>query len=308
MAVEPNENALKEQPSPCCNFPMASLAHFIAFSFAFKLALMAIWHNGTLNETASIDASSAGLLLGWGVFTTIGVKNGRPLWLDQHLARLRRDAARCDIPIPFSDDVLRDGLTAVLSANQINNGLARLTATRRDDGRWNINSATDITLLALESPSPKTNSLRVGFAPAPSQGELMGVKTTSYLPYIWSWRQAQKCGWDEVILLHNGLIVEAARSSIFWAKEGILQTSPLSLGALDGIGRSLTFEWAKTNGIEIQTVEAPARALNACEEVFLISAATGPRAIGTLCVSNHEISLPTTNPIFEGFRAWWDSQ
>ncbi|RYG54959.1 hypothetical protein EON80_31325, partial [bacterium] len=127
---------------------MASAAHFIIFSFACKLARMAIWHNGTLGETASIDASSAGLLLGWGVFTTVGVKKGRAMWLEQHLHRLRRDAARCDITLAFSDDELRDGLAAVLGANEIETGMARLTATRRDDGRWNTDANSDITILA----------------------------------------------------------------------------------------------------------------------------------------------------------------
>ncbi len=277
-------------------------------SFAIKLALMAIWHNGTLSETASIDASSAGLTLGWGVFTTIGIKAGRPLWPDLHLQRLRRDAGRCDIALPFSDTELKDALATVIRTNGISDGLARLTATRRDDGRWNTDAQTDVTMLALESHPTKTRNLRVGFATAPSQGQLNGVKTTSYLPYFWHWREAQNCGWDEVVLLKGGFVAETSRSSLFWVKDGILQTAPLSLGVLEGVGRALVFEWAKSQIIKIQTSETTLPDWLSCEEAFLVSAATGPRAINTLQASSGEIPLPASQPIFEGLRAWWDAQ
>ncbi|RYX84915.1 hypothetical protein EON83_08220 [bacterium] len=269
---------------------------------------MAIWHNGNLSETASVDASGAGLLLGWGVFTTLGIKAGRALWLDQHLHRLRRDAARCDVTIPFSDTELHDAVSAVIGVNHISDGLARLTATRRDDGRWNTAPASDVTILALQSSPVKMRGLKVGFATAPFQGELSGVKTTSYLPYFWSWQQAHKQGFDEVVLLHNDLIVEAARSSIFWAKAGVLYTSPLSLGALDGIGRALAIKWAQEQGIEFRTAEVPLTALQNCDEAFVISAATGPRAIATLSTLDGETALPESQPIFESSRAWWDAQ
>ena len=277
-------------------------------NFAFKLAFMAIWHNGILGETASIDASSAGLLLGWGVFTTIGIKAGRPLWIDHHLHRLRRDAARCDIAVPYSNDELRAALHAVLAANNIGDGLARITATRHDDERWNTASGTDVTLLALESPAVKIRDLRVGFAPTPSQGHLNGVKTTSYLPYFWSWRESHNCGWDEVVLHQSGLVIEASRSSLFWVKGGVLQTTPLELGALDGVGRALVFEWAKSNNIAAVTAELLTTELPACDEAFLISAATGPRAIGTFCLSSGDLSLSHSRPVFDSLRAWWDIQ
>lgn len=277
-------------------------------SFACKLALMAIWHNGNLGESALIDASSAGLLLGWGVFTTVGIKAGRPLWLDRHFQRLRRDAGRCDISISFSDEELSAALFAVLAANGISDGVARLTATRRDDGRWNTDGGTDVTLLALESHPVKIRDLRVGFAPTPAQGHLSGVKTTSYLPYLWSWREAQNCGWDEVVLHRGGVVAEASRSSLFWVKGGFLQTAPLEVGVLDGVGRALVFEWAKSQDIKITTAELPSSELPACDEVFLISAATGPRAIGTIWASHGEVLLPASRPLFESLRAWWDCQ
>jgi branched-subunit amino acid aminotransferase/4-amino-4-deoxychorismate lyase len=62
-----------------------------------------LWFNGQFlrGEDAHVCASSAGTLLGWGVFTTIGVWNGQPFALPQHLRRLRHDAARVSLELGF---------------------------------------------------------------------------------------------------------------------------------------------------------------------------------------------------------------
>ena len=269
---------------------------------------MAMWHNGKFKETAMIDASSAGLLLGWGVFSTVAIRDGRALWPEKHLTRLRRDAAKCEIEISFSDEELRSGLSAVLRENDVQNGLARLTAARSDDGRWNTQTGSDVTIAAIETAPAKTRELRVGFANAPDSGELHGVKTTSYLPYFWSWKRAISLGLDEMILFDaQNRVVEAARSSVFWVREEKLETAPLSLGALEGVGREIVFEWAKSNDVEAREEELDVEQLRDCSEVFLVSAAMGPRLICTL-VGSQEHHLKGELKVFEKLRAWWDVQ
>lgn len=263
---------------------------------------MAIWHNGELKETATIDATSAGVLLGWGVFSTVGVQNGRALWLPNHLRRLRRDAARCEIDIPFSDEELADGVNTLVRANGVQNGLARLTVSRRDDGRWNLHSATDATILALETVPAQTRGLRVELGRAPDLGPLAGIKTTSYLPFLWCWRQAQGRGFDEAILFDGqNRVVEAARSSVFWVRDGALGTSPLASGALNGVGREVVIQRARELGLALREEWLQAGDLKRCDEVFLASGATGPRSVGSV---EGEV-LPPAKPIFEQLHGWW---
>lgn len=270
---------------------------------------MALWHNGRICKSARMDATSAGLLLGWGVFTTIGIRDGRPLWLDLHLRRLRRDAARCEIEVPFSDAELGKGLANLLRMRDVQNGLARLTVARQDDGRWNVARGVDCSIVALETASTKTRGLQVCFAPAPSQGELVGVKTTSYLPYFWSWRRAVAEGFDEVILFDSlGRAVEAARASLFWVVRGQLQTTALSFGALEGVGREVVLDWARSHGVKMKECEIRYSDLGCCDEVFLVSAATGPRSVHSLCGEANEYVLAEECPIYDALRAWWDDQ
>lgn len=265
---------------------------------------MAIWHNGEVGETAFVEATSAGVSLGWGVFSTVGIRDGRALWLANHLRRLRRDAARCEIEIPFCDDELSRGLNTLVRANRVRNGLARLTASRRDDGRWNTRSGSDFTILALETPPVQTRDLRVELQSAPDVGPLAGIKTTSYLPFLWCWHQAQGRGFDEAILFDaHGRVVEAARSSAFWVRGGVLGTSPLESGALDGIGREVTLHKARELGIETREEWLQTRDLKRCDEVFLVSGATGPRSVASV----QQDASPQNKPIFEQLLKWWQT-
>jgi len=263
---------------------------------------MILWHNGRFGQSAMTDISGAGLSLGWGVFSTVGIQNGRALWLDNHLARLRRDAARCDIAFDFSDEELSEALNAVVSANSVKNGLARLTLARRDDGRWNTDAGSDFSMMARETPPLKSDNLSVRICPAPDLGPLRGVKTTSYLPYFWCWREAQDRGFDEAILFDaHGQVVEASRASVFWVRGGVLGTAPLSSGALDGVGREIILRRAKEMGLETREETRLVSELAGCDEVFLVSGASGPRAVSRI----EETGLPTSCPVWREFSTWW---
>lgn len=263
---------------------------------------MILWHNGQFGQSAVADISSAGLSLGWGVFSTLGIQSGRALWLPNHLARLRRDAARCEITFDFSDEELSEAFTEVVRVNGVQNGLARLTLSRRDDGRWNTDKGSDFSIMARETPPLKSEDLAVRICPAPDLGPLRGVKTTSYLPYLWCWREAQRRGFDEAILFDaHGQVVEASRSSVFWVRDGVLGTAPLSLGPLDGVGREIILRRAKEMGLETREEALLTSGLKECDEVFLVSGASGPRSVSRV----EETALPTNRPLWAGFVIWW---
>jgi len=263
---------------------------------------MILWHNGQFGESAMVDVSGAGLSLGWGVFSTVGIQNGRALWLDNHLARLRRDAARCEISFDFSDEELTRALDEVVRANGVKNGLARLTVSRRDDGRWNTDTGSDFSMMARETPPLKSENVAVTLCPAPDMGPLRGVKTTSYLPYFWCWREAGRRGFDEAILFDaKGQVVEASRSSVFWMRGGVLGTSPLSLGALDGVGREVILRRAREMGLKTREETRLASRLSGCDEVFLVSGAGGPRSVSRI----EKTALPTSCPVWMELSAWW---
>lgn len=274
-----------------------------------------MWLNGKLRETdeaEAILASGAGMTLGWGVFTTLGVRAGEPRFLRRHLVRLERDAREAAVPFDLDSEVVERGLRRVLDANRVRNGLARLTLSRRGDGRWNTRSGADFSILALETPLSGAG-LRVGLSPycMDARRPLPGVKTTSYLPYLWAWQEARARGFDEAILRNErDWLSEGARATLFWMSEGALHTPGLETGCLAGIGRDLALGWASEIGLEARQGGFEAAQAERASEIWLVSVAAGPRSVSSwhdeAGAARATFSAP--GPTCAAFALWLDAQ
>ena len=273
---------------------------------------MAIWLNGKLQETGEISAQSAGLTLGWGVFSTLQIHHGHPRFFARHFARLKRDAHEAEVPLEWSETEVFSALREVLAQNQIQTGAARLTLSKRGEGRWNTQSGADFSILAVASAPPKMDGLRAEISPfrVSAQMPLAGLKTTSYLPYLWIWQQAQSRGFDEAILLTTeGWICEAARSNLIWCEDNQLWTPSPETGCLRGIGRDLVLEWARENHIKIKEGEFELADLQKAQEIWLVSAGTGIRRLETIENSGAIAwKADESNGLLQKLRRWWDEK
>ena len=239
-----------------------------------------IWFNGQLTAAAQLDATNAGAMLGWGIFTTIAIRDGQPKFWEQHAARVERDAVAAGVELPFDAGQLRAGLSELVARLEMKNGLARITGTRRGDGRWNAQFGADWSIVAQTAPAPVTTPAQLEVSPfrVAANAPLAGVKTTSYLPYFFAWEQARARGFDEALLLtESELVCETARASIFWAKDSVIYTPNSASGCLRGVGRAIVIE-------QFGVREAQWRLQNLWEadEAFIVSGASGVRAIGSL--------------------------
>lgn len=240
-----------------------------------------LWFNGRFADEATSNATSAGALLGWGVFTTIGVWNAQPFALPQHLARLQHDAAHCEIEYSIDDETLDSALHELISRHKITRGMARISITKRGDGRWNTQSGSDVSIL-VRPIKDETVPAKITTSPfrMHSKRALCGVKSTSYLDYQLAWNEAQSRGFDEAILLNEqSSVCEGARSNLFWTRDGNLFTPSLSTGCLPGIARALVLDWAREAKLKTHEIEYSTEHLRDADGVFLTSATTGIRAV-----------------------------
>lgn len=271
---------------------------------------MKIWFNGHLVERGALDASSAGVLMGWGVFTTLGIRGGAPRFLSRHVERLRRDAGEAHLDFAFDCEAIADALNAVLSANAVSNGIARLTLTQRGDGRWNHQNGADFSIFAQET-APSSGPLRVQLSPyrVEAKRPLAGVKTTSYLPYLWAHREAKSQGFDEAILRASGdFLCEGARATLFWMKNDIWFTPSLETGCLRGIGRELVLKWAREGSITVREGCFLASEAELAEAVCLVSGAQGPRWVSSWHQENGVLlrEFAARGEAGRDLEAWWE--
>ena len=97
-----------------------------------------VFHNGRvlpINEVR-LSPGQAGLLNGWGVFSTVRIYEGLPFAYDFHFDRLMRDAEKLLLPVPFTRDHVRESVMQLIKANGLTDGCMRIYFVYNKIGIW----------------------------------------------------------------------------------------------------------------------------------------------------------------------------
>jgi branched-chain amino acid aminotransferase len=80
----------------------------------------------------------------------------------------------------------------------------------------------------------------------------------------------QKHSWDDILLMNTeGRIIESAIANLFWIKDGVFYTPPLSEACLAGTMRNLIIEMLGKYGFRFAEKTLPHQELLVADEVFL---------------------------------------
>jgi branched-chain amino acid aminotransferase len=237
-----------------------------------------VFHNDRLSpiDEVRLSPGQAGLLNGWGLFTTMRIVTGIPFAFERHWKRLQRDAERTHCPFPFNPEAVRGKLDELLLANQVREGCARIYAIYNQVGFWRSDEnfpRVDLILYSSDLPSyrePVKLGLRENGRHAASS--LAGVKVTSWLNNVWSLYEAQQAGCDETVMLNErGEVAECTAANIFCARDGRVYTPPLASGCLKGVTRSVLLEIGARAGAPVEERTLLPEDLYRADEVFISS-------------------------------------
>jgi branched-chain amino acid aminotransferase len=270
-----------------------------------------IFHNESLVpiEKVRLSPGQAGLLSGWGIFTTIRISRGEAFAYERHWRRLEKDAAIIRLPMPYSSAKVRLSLHEVIRANKVADGCARIYLVYNQVGFWQSDEKhPEVDLIIYSAPAPQYREpVRLGLR---EQGRhaaspLAGVKTTSWLQNVWAVAEAQKEGLDEVVLLNErGEVAECTAANIFAVKDGKVFTPPLNSGCLEGVTRGILFEIAPEAGVGVVEQTLRPEDLYSADEVFISS--TNRNLIGVGEIAGHKIATapgPVTHQLNDLFDA-----
>jgi branched-chain amino acid aminotransferase len=219
---------------------------------------MTVFLNGKLvpESEARVSVFDRSFLYGDGLFETIRVSNAKPFRWGQHLDRLQRGADFLGIEVPFSQKTLTGHAAELIARNGMAEALLRLTLSRGVGVRSYSPKGADrptlaMTLHPLGAPTsapaePETpirwraHAARVRL---PAGDALAQFKTCNKLAQIMARAEAESAGADEAVLLNtDGFVVEAASGNLFWIRNSVVHTPPLTDGILQGITRAVVFE------------------------------------------------------------------
>lgn len=208
---------------------------------------MILYLDGRLypDAEAALTPSDRGFTLGDGLFETIKAKDGRPLRLEAHMARLRAGAALLRLELPPEIEQIETIILRLLDANTLSDAALRLTISRGPGVR------------GLLPPRPMRPTMLLNAGPLPPVmgparavvarsvrrdpfSPLTRCKSLSYLDNVLARMEAEERGGDEALLLNiHGRVVESTIANLFVVTEsGAIVTPPISEGALPGVRRA----------------------------------------------------------------------
>lgn len=230
---------------------------------------------------SSIPATNRGLHYGDGVFRTMLVREGRPVYLSAHLNLLARDSARLGIDMPDRRQ-LEQRCKLICEGN--GDGVLKVMLTRSGGRGYRPASAHANEILLLYQGIQANTSLgqtrgvtvrvcntRLSINPA-----LAGIKHLNRLEQVMARAEWDDENIDEGLMLDTtGHVIEATASNLFLARNGSLYTPDLSGSGVAGLMREMIIEAASayTTGMNIDKLSL--EDCMAADELFLCNSIIG---------------------------------
>jgi 4-amino-4-deoxychorismate lyase len=235
-----------------------------------------------------LSARDRGLAYGDGVFRTLRVRGGQPMWWKDHYAKLEHDAAALNLPCPQAT-VLQDEIER-LAARQ--DGVAKLILTRGCGPRgYAPPPQPQVTRLVTFDPlladsvgqcvadiSVRWCDLRLGRQP-----RLAGIKHLNRLENVLARAEWQDPAIREGLLCDDtNAVISGVTSNLFIVSEGVLQTPDLSQCGVAGVARSRILRAARERGIDAEVTRILPDTVMHADEVMLCNSVQGIWRVATI--------------------------
>ena len=172
---------------------------------------------------------------GRGLFETIKVMQGRPVFFSDHAERLRRSAEALALALPSTPDVLLDRCAYVIAANELDAGVLKIVLFQDMAGTGEL----ILTRNNPYGPEIYARGFKLKIVQDGRRPGLPGLKTLNYLGNGNARRAAQAAGFDEALFVDPaGSVLEGAASNVFTVSRGKIFTPSLDCGILPGVARA----------------------------------------------------------------------
>jgi len=237
-----------------------------------------VFHNDEVKpvEKTRWSPGQAGLICGWGLFTTVRIVRGEAFAYERHWRRLEKDAALIRLPLIYTGARVRVQLQELIRANRVKEGCARIYLVWNTVGSWKSDekmAEVDLVITTADLPHyPEMVRLALREHGRHAASPLAGVKTISWLDSVWAAEEAKREGYDEVVLLNErGEVTECTAANIFAVRNDKVITPPLSSGCLEGVTRGVLMEIAAEAGTTVVEQAMRPEDLYAADEVIITS-------------------------------------
>jgi len=255
------------------------------------------WVDGDIvaEDDFALPVDDRGLAYGDGLFETILVVKGQPIWLMAHMDRFRRSARA--LGYKGVDTLMRRGALGareLLQTVRPARGALRVTWTRGSGlgGFAPPDNARPRIVVRLAPVAPRTlTGVRAITLTDLHGGTMAQHKSCSALAYVEAARRARAKGVEEALLSDGqGGIAEASAANLFAVVDRKLITPPVQLPLLPGVTRA----WVIRRG-RVTRRPLKEKDLARASEAFLTNSISG--VVPLLAVNGEKIGSGRPGPV-----------
>ncbi|WP_066839105.1 aminotransferase class IV [Rufibacter ruber] len=205
-------------------------------------------------ESTYLHVSDLTIQRGYGIFDFFKVQGGHLMFVDDYLNRFFSSALLMGLPVPYSEQELKDILVRLVQMNGMPDAGVKMILTGGYSENGYDPAAPNLILLQQPLTLPSEAQVATGIKIITHEyvRELAAAKTINYLVGIKLIQQVKAKGAHDVLYHHNGLVTEFPRSNFFLVRQDDTVVTP-AREVLKGITRKNVLELAAK---KYQVVEA----------------------------------------------------
>ncbi|SHG42365.1 4-amino-4-deoxychorismate lyase [Thermosyntropha lipolytica DSM 11003] len=240
---------------------------------------MLVWFDGKVipEGEAGVGINTPSFRYGQGFFTTTRIEEGVPLWLNDHITRLKSFLEAFSFPV-FPEEPVIKAARLIPFVNGISRGVLRIIVFREGE-------KAKVCVMGESLELKDMMPVKITLAPfrRHSSQPLLRVKSLNYWENILAYEEAERKGfYDALFFNEKEEVCETSRSNIFWVINDTVYTPHIDCGLLPGIARQKVLEVLKKENLKVKEGSFKQEELKKAGEVFLTNSLRGIVPVGEI--------------------------
>jgi 4-amino-4-deoxychorismate lyase len=245
--------------------------------------------NGQFCDTLTVH--DRGLAYGDGLFDTLLISNGQPVFYDLHIQRLLKGCER--LGLSLKRETIETDIKKLLIHTEKSDSAVLKTIITRGSGQrgYRITENSVVNRVLIMSPlssnehtsgKPLTLALcdtRLGHNPA-----LAGIKHLNRIENVLARNEWRSLNVDEGLMLDtSGNVIEGTMSNVFWCDGDVLYTPGLTRCGVEGVMRQVIIDrLASKLGLAVKQGDFRLDSLYQADEIIMSNSLMGIRSVGSI--------------------------
>jgi 4-amino-4-deoxychorismate lyase len=224
-----------------------------------------------------LDPEDRGLAYGDGLFETMLVHRGEPVWWQEHWQRLRRGAVALGLPMPDESEVRRECAALLAEAGEAGRVVLKLVLTRGSGGRGYAppaDATPTVVISTHPAPLPAATGLTLRWSRTTLaiQPALAGIKHLNRLEQVLARAEWDDPGIDEALMCDSeDRVVSATAANLFALVGGRWLTPSVERCGVAGVAR----HWLLSNLPGAAVAELSAAEVSHADALLLCNSVRG---------------------------------